>query len=193
MYRIKFEQTLHSTNKKLLWDFGLEWFLWDGYLTGKFSLTDPSESSSDTRTFTKLQLRELAASKIREEGQYPYWKVKAGFSEATTKGDAMPLRSVFWRQSRGVTKYLESNMAGSVFQDPGLSIPMLNMDDQTDVGMEKEGRGPTMSTGFMVCECSLWLSCSRSTIQLVYCWKVTEITWWKKGCFYRGRTHKISC
>lgn len=46
-------------------------------------------------------------------------------------------------------------MAGSVFQDPGLSIPMLNMDDQTDVGMEKEGHGPTMSTGFMVCECSL--------------------------------------
>ena len=46
-------------------------------------------------------------------------------------------------------------MAGSVFQDPGLNIPMLNMDDQTDVGMEKEGRGPTMSTGFMVCECSL--------------------------------------
>lgn len=68
-------------------------------------------------------------------------------------------------------------MAGSVFQDPGLSIPMLNMDDQTDVGMEKEGRGPTMSTGFMVCECSLCLSCSRSTIQLVYSWKVTEITW----------------
>ena len=67
----------------------------------------------------------------------------------------MPLRSVFWRQSREVTKYLESNMAGSVFQDPGLSIPMLNMDAQTDVGMEKEGRGPTMSTGFMVCECSL--------------------------------------
>ena len=67
----------------------------------------------------------------------------------------MPLRSVFWRQSRGVTKHLESNMAGSVFQDPGLSIPMLNMDDQTDVGMEKEGRGPTMSTGFMVCEWSL--------------------------------------
>lgn len=173
--------------------FWLRMVSWDGYLTGKFSLTDPSKLGSYTRTFTKLQLRELAASKIREEGQYLYWKVKAGFSEATTKGDAMPLRSVFWRQSRGVTKYLESNMAGSVFQDPGLSLPMLNMDNQTDVGMEKEGRGPTMSTGFMVCECSLWLSCSRSTIQLVYCWKVTEITWWKKGCFYRGRTHKISC
>lgn len=59
-------------------------------------------------------------------------------------------------------------MAGSVFQDPGLSIPMLNMDDQTDVGMEKEGRGPTMSTGFMGDAESVrrkeTAACSRSSI-----------------------------
>lgn len=45
---------------------------------------------------------------------------------------------------------------------------MLNMDDQTDVGMEKEGRGPTMSTGFMGDAESVrrkeTAACSRSSI-----------------------------
>ena len=37
-------------------------------------------------------------------------------------------------------------MVGSVFQDLGLGTLTPNMDDQTDVGMEREVAGQTMST-----------------------------------------------
>ena len=40
----------------------------------------------------------------------------------------------------------EFNMAGSVFQDLGLGTLTPNMDDQIDVGMEREVAGQTMST-----------------------------------------------
>ena len=41
-------------------------------------------------------------------------------------------------------------MADGVHQDRGLTGPLLNMADQTDVEMEREDHGPMMFTGFQV-------------------------------------------
>jgi len=87
----------------------------------------------------------LVVSKTPDAEQSPFLRVKADFSEVTTRGGVTPSKNASCKQSRDDIECLESNMAASVFQGRVHTEPMGGMVDQTDVEMAKEGHGRMMS------------------------------------------------
>ena len=72
------------------------------------------------------------------------------FYEVPTEEENWPSKSAPWKPRGVVTFSSESNMAAGVHQDHGLTGPMQNMVDQTDVEMAKEDHGRMMSTEYQV-------------------------------------------
>ena len=94
----------------------------------------------------KFQCRKLDASGTHLAEPSLSWTEEAYSCEEATDEENWPFRNVPWQQQGVVTHTSVSNMVDGVHQDRGLTEPMQSMVDLTDVGMEREDHGPTMST-----------------------------------------------
>ena len=90
--------------------------------------------------------RELVATGTLLAEPYHNWTEEAVFLEETTSREETPLNYAPWQHLVSGTLCLPFRTVAGVHQDRRLTEPLQDTENQTDVGMEREGPGPMMST-----------------------------------------------